>query len=537
MQKWISKVFAGILSAISSFSDRLDALARPRFDNDRSSLLKRVLRWPLRAVAVLLVFVGKVLWSPIQLAVTLEQGIRKSLLCLPALIVAVLVVAAIVRVHLFGGDIVNRYRDAALTAMKEQDWELAKTYLGRIVNSREDITDIDRLRWAQALEQTGSPSQASIVLDSLAPEDRPGTPLAHRLKAIAVARQVVDQTNETDTGEIERLHWHLKNAGKPDDWVLNEAWANYYLKVGQPSKATKYLQAAAEYKPEYWLAISQLFKRNGDAANERLALDEALAFYKQKVSDAPMNVRSRLVLANLLVRLKQIEPAEQVLLRGLQLKDEPLIRRSMADFYLMRHDLVLTKEPDDFEQQFKYLKRAIDLDVNYPKTYERLQWQFTSQKGKEDSQKVRGLIESMIAEGKATAWAHFTLANILWSSGDVEDAKWHMEQAYEVDERLVVVANNLAWFLANADPPELDRALKFAKDAVERSPNARFRDTLAMVLMKQGKYKEALTELEKALQTIKNKNLIHEKLAIVYEKLGKPRMAELHRKYLENVKN
>ena len=502
MQQWISSFFKRISSAISGFSDWLGSFSLRRMhSNMRPSMLKRAMRWPLWASQ----------WA----------------LCLPALLVAGLATFAMVRVHMFGGDIVNRYRNAAMTAIEAQDWEMAKTYLGRIVNAGDSITDGDRLQWAMALEQTGSPAEASKVMDALAPEERSGSPLGHRVKAIMLSRQL-DQNKKSNS--LERLHWHLKNAGKPDGWELNQAWANYYLKLGKPSKAIKYLKAATKFKPEYWLTIAELHQRNGDAADGRLAIEEAATIFEKKTTKDPSDIRSRVAWAKALVRLEQIDRAEEVLLQGLKLKDDPIIRSQFADFYLMRHDRLLVKDPDNFQQQFEYLKRAIDLDVNNAKNYERLIFQFASRPKGENSQRVQGLLESMIAEGKATAMAHFALANILWLSGDQEEAQWHMQQAYKLDDRLVVVANNLAWFLAHGKQPDLDRALELAKDVVARSSDARFRDTLGTVLMKQGKYEEALTEFEKVLPTIGDKRPVHEKLAFIYEKLGKPRLAALHRK-------
>lgn len=531
MQQWISKFFNGIFSAISNVSDWLDKLMLPRLEDDHGrppGAFKRAMAWLRWAVTVLVVTIAKILLSPIQLAATIARAsVSEWALCLPAFLVACVAVFAMLRVHVFGDDIINRYRRAAVMAINTKDWEMAKTYLGRIVNEREDITDADRLQWAMALEQTGSPTKASEVMDALAPESRPGSPLGHRAKAITLAGQI-GQTKKTDA--LERLHWHLKNAGKPNGWELNQAWATYHLNLEEPEKAIEYLKAAAQFKPEHWLTVAELHKRGGDASDERLALEEAIAIFERKVSIDTSDNRSRVTWANALARLKQVERAEEVLLQGLKFKGDGFMRHAVADFYLMRHDLTAVEHPDNFQQQFEYLKRAIDLDVNYVKSYERLVRQFVSRPSGDDSQRIRGLIESLIADGKSTGLAHFALANILWMSDNWEEAQWHMEQAYKTDQRLVVVANNLAWVLAHTEQPDLDRALKLAKDVVARDPDPRFVDTLGTVLMKQGNYEEAVTEFEKVLATVKDKRPVHQKLAIVYEQLGKPRLAELHRK-------
>ncbi|MDG1874881.1 MAG: hypothetical protein P8J27_13280, partial [Mariniblastus sp.] len=107
---------------------------------------------------------------------------------------------------------------------------------------------------------------------------------------------------------------------------------------------------------------------------------------------------------------------------------------------------------------------------------------------------------------------------------------FHIEKAYELDPRFGVVANNLAWFLVNdTENPDLDRAFELSSEVVKRFPNnPAMLDTHATVLMKQEKYDEALVHFEKALAVIRDKKIMHTKLAFVYEKLGMDDMKEVH---------
>ena len=109
-------------------------------------------------------------------------------------------------------------------------------------------------------------------------------------------------------------------------------------------------------------------------------------------------------------------------------------------------------------------------------------------------------------------------------------ALFHIEKAFQLDPRFAVVANNLAWILANDEEnKDLERAYELSKDVVEHFPrNPLFRDTYATVLMEQEKYQEALVEFEKALATIKGKKNVHTKLAFIYGELGMVDMKEVH---------
>jgi predicted Zn-dependent protease len=81
--------------------------------------------------------------------------------------------------------------------------------------------------------------------------------------------------------------------------------------------------------------------------------------------------------------------------------------------------------------------------------------------------------------------------------------------------------NNLAWLLAFCEPIDLDRALRFANQAVEKAPDApQFRGTRGHILLKLKKYNEALPDLEKAIEAYPKDVKLFEALAETCEKLG-----------------
>jgi predicted Zn-dependent protease len=118
-----------------------------------------------------------------------------------------------------------------------------------------------------------------------------------------------------------------------------------------------------------------------------------------------------------------------------------------------------------------------------------------------------------------------------WEQGKHEEGLLHLEQAYQLAPHMGVVANNLAWVLANAQPPDLPRALTLMNTVLERWPNEPlYRDTRGEVLVKMGRWKEALTDLQAALPAYPNHPALHLRLAETYEHLGIPEMAAEHRR-------
>jgi Flp pilus assembly protein TadD len=115
--------------------------------------------------------------------------------------------------------------------------------------------------------------------------------------------------------------------------------------------------------------------------------------------------------------------------------------------------------------------------------------------------------------------------------GQAEEARRHCEQAYKLAPHLAGSANNLAWMLAHADPPDLPQALTLVNGALERVPgNASFLDTRGHVLAKMGRWQEALADLELVLRERPDNPALHRILAECYRHLGQQEMAAEHQR-------
>jgi tetratricopeptide (TPR) repeat protein len=451
---------------------------------------------------------------------------------LPAVAVLAAVLFAAIRANVQAGNIDNKYRGLAQKAFREKNFPAAKTYYGRLVNQSGAPNDYDLLNWAICMSQTGDPERSATIIQSLAPDDKVGFKTAHRLRALALAGNGnLRHTRQPDV--VSKLLWHLKNCGDDQSAEIQYAWSEYYLAIDQKEKALECLQRAAVAEPPYLLLVAELCRSLGKQAQLEQALADAEVQFCTLREQDPTNPKLGVTLANILVQRGQLDEAEILLLKTLKINDIRLVRRALADYYLLRHQQ-LKRANESFAQQFKYLQRAIETDVSYVPAYEQLVQMY--QENEIGRKEIRSLLERLIAVGDRAAMAHFSLSNILWLENKFDEARWHVEKAYDLDPRFTVIANNLAWFLAHSDPPDLDRAYELASDIVRRIPSdGRYRDTLATILMKQDKLNEAITEFEKALPNVKDqeKSPIHEKLATLYLKLGKMNLARLHQQQAE----
>ena len=531
-----------LIRALSNVADLFELLFRPFtkglgeivLDGDGSRAKK-----PLLVRLLLFVFFPiRLIWLVLTFPFTLFRGFDRSRLiqfgsAIPSLLTVVLVLLVTGNAILRDEAIKGAYRRAGNEAILKEDFEQAKPYFGRLVNSSGGTRDQDKLNWSIVLAQTGQFERSKSILDGLAPDDAVGFAPAHRIKALTLLGTL---TGQVDVDVLSKIRHHLERADEQKSVQIQNGWAIYYLAIGQAENAIRFMEGAAEINPEYLLNIASIYESNGNTSGKDRTLEKAKSIYEKILDKDPLNHSVRILLSAVLVKQNREEQAEQNLKVGVQLQPDQKIMNALSDFYLMRHDRsVYGGKP--FEDQLEFLQTALTFDPNHLPVYERLITQSRIHMETEGFDKIQNMLEESIVNGKSTALSHFALGNLMYLKGDFKDSQFHMERAYELDAKFLVIANNLAWLLAHNEKPELERAYELIKGVVERRPDdARFRDTLASVLMKLGKTDEALTEFERALPGVQDKKSIHEKLAVLYDQAGKKNLAELHRKKAAEMK-
>jgi len=227
--------------------------------------------------------------------------------------------------------------------------------------------------------------------------------------------------------------------------------------------------------------------------------------------------------------MNNIESAENTVLTGVRLHPDARMKREASSFIIVRYDKIAQSDPEDLTTQMKYIENALALDVNNLEIYNRMITLYGRAKDSEEGAKLRGMLESMVSEGKSPALGHFALSSIHLLDRNSKNAEFHLNQSYKLNPNLPVVTNNLAWMLAHSEDPDLDRAMDLVQSAIKYAPEViSFRDTLATILMKQGKLDLAIAEYERILAQLPDSRVAHRKLAEMYGQMDQPSLAKLH---------
>ena len=96
--------------------------------------------------------------------------------------------------------------------------------------------------------------------------------------------------------------------------------------------------------------------------------------------------------------------------------------------------------------------------------------------------------------------------------------------------QMPVLANNLAWVTAFGPAPNLEKALATIEPVVRNWPDdPRFRGTRGQILASLGRWKDALPDLQAALNSYGDRPDLNRALAEAYDHLDAPGIAAEHR--------
>jgi tetratricopeptide (TPR) repeat protein len=278
-----------------------------------------------------------------------------------------------------------------------------------------------------------------------------------------------------------------------DDQTGLVVLARIAVKAGKDEKHIELLRWLVKERPSpsNWrqLIISLLKpKRYAEAASEA---DAMLAKYP----DERMNPDTLVWFSSILVEAGREDEAI-VILKDLlkQLPNQPLILRNLAQALLHKGKVdegvavlrdALKNNPADEEliQSFAFFLRSagrIAEEVTF----------------------LKSILDKFPNNDSLVKLAHSTLSLAYTDLGDFPKAEAELEVLYAKDPADIGVNNDLGYLYADQGK-NLEKAESMIRKAVEQEDtNSAYLDSLGWVLFKRGKFKEAISPLEKAIEVL-----------------------------------
>ena len=344
-------------------------------------------------------------------------------------------------------------------------------------------------------------------------------------------------------GDESAMVEHLKRAALAHPQALRPKTllANYYLKKGQPDQVPVVLVnlSPSEAQDPLVLALlgeSQLALKAGGAARATL---------QQLVDIQPDSADARFQLARALVQVEDIPALRQELEKTLELKADhfaarvALTRLQLLDgqlaeaegnlrFLKDRDDqqpdvlgleVLTAKRQDDQPRLLRGLTQVFKVQPSSANLLElvRQQWRMGDRDG-------------AIASHKQWITAHpddfavrLSLAGTYAAANQADLAAAQYRAVLDQSKDNVLALNDYAWFLRDSDPAQ---AMKYAVRANALAPNAaEIKDTLAVVLTKNGEAVKALEFSAQALTSNPRDPTFRYHNAMIRNALGQPQAA------------
>ena len=419
----------------------------------------------------------------------------------------------------------TRYSSVATTALAARDFQTARVACQRLLLSGAEPRGQNLFQLAQAKIGLGQVQEASALLNLAAPIEKPGYAPAHLL----VARSLLARTNLTAQAR-QQAELHLKHSLKlePNSVEAKELLGWLYFQMRDWDSAKEYLQAVVSARPNTALMLAAVAKAMGDDSDMRRWTERAVKYYRDKVEKAKADSPpDRLAWVQAVAMQGDYAEAIQIVDAGRKRSGRQVYASALADLYASWAEQIARDEPRNVVSRLKLVQQGLEYEPQNIRLLELL-LALSHQEGPE-GKSAQETLTRMLAEGGSSAMLHFILAGDAWQRGEKEQARKYFTLAFELAPNLPVVANNMALLLALGDQPDLPRALGIAQSLVEKFPDQpHFRDTRGQILIKLGRWEEAVKDLEFALPRLGDKGATHAALAQAYWNLGLRELAAEH---------
>lgn len=371
--------------------------------------------------------------------------------------------------------------------------------------------------------------QANGIIQTIAPDDTPGFPLAHAQRAIAFSNLLSQGASDR---YLPVFQWHLKQAGEPSTEALWIAWANYHRLTGQIDRCVQSLESAANVNPAHWFSVADLYALDGKAELARRALTMAASTFRLNLGKDPLSIQDRLQLSMAQARSGEYQQAAETIRSGLELLpgNEPLLQ-AQSQLDAIRLEQSLNQAPK-VAQKIEIAKELLAKSQDPSGTYQKAVEIYKKATNSEDKELISRFLDDASEKYGPNPSLMFSQSVILVAQGALGQARAKLQETIDAFPDHGLSLNNLAWLLATEEPKDLEKAKSFAQRAIATNPQvATFHDTLGTIHLELGDWRSAVEELEIALsQTpMPNRAKIHEKLAKAYSAIGDQALASLHR--------
>lgn len=417
---------------------------------------------------------------------------------LPALCaMALLAGAAVFSSGLKPAHVEGPWRDAAGAAVERGEHAVAVTAYRALLQLRGEAQTEYRFRLARSLHALGREREAGALFRTLAPLSRPVYAPAHLFLANLLLAE--PHPSPLLRGAAEQQIKHVL-ALRPDDAEANELMGKMFAAKGQLEEAKRHFLKAAPQREEAVMLLAATLLAQGDQKGALSYYDRARLRFRERLAQRTgEDLEATLGLSRALTALGDHKAAVAVVEPAWKLNPRPAYTTELARVCAA---WALALAQDKTAYATNRLK-VVEQGLQYAPTNVLLIGQLVelADAGGPAASTARTRLDQMLADADKAPIVNFCLGLAAERRGDVPGARKFYELACQRLPRWGHLLNNLAWSLAAAPEPDLPRAVEMIDRVVRAHPREpRYRDTRGHILLKVGRLREGVRELEAGLQ-------------------------------------
>ncbi len=427
--------------------------------------------------------------------------------------------------------VATQYRLAINEAREKKDFKRVGLFERKLAQLGVS-TQLAEYQTANALAQDGDLAEAYERMQRLAPADRQGYPPAHSWIVEHLLNRSLPISDDERHRQL-KLHLdHLQVLGVKATG-LEVARALWLLENQQHEQALKQLQPiversldAAAIRMEINVSFQRLDEARGDARWVRSHMED-----RTRRGDVvgPQNLRSWYIAEELLGNLPKAHSlAEQWLKAD---PDNKSARAVLAELSQRMFDRALAAPNPDAERLAALFVQAGELTDDSTRLQKQVAGLYRLRRQFPVAEEV---VIRIMDSPKTPATILEAVGTVAATVGELDKSKDYLQRAIKKDPQNSIAWNNLAWILLQGPESDLQAALDAVNKALEIRPDEfRYRETRGQVLVRLGRWQEAVADLEYAANGMPDSRDIHLSLAKAYDALGDKQLAQVHRQHAE----
>ncbi|MEM7478436.1 MAG: tetratricopeptide repeat protein, partial [Planctomycetota bacterium] len=418
-------------------------------------------------------------------------------------------------------------------SMQEKDYNAAAFGADALIKLYPDSKE-HRFNRAKIHAAADESEQAIAMMSALATNDK------HTESALWLANRyggIENYFDLTSEEQLDYLRWLSQAIENDPSLVRPRVYKATILESKRDFQgAYTTLLAIASESIEIQYRVAFLERELGLTKKARDRAASLIRLLRTSVDKAPQETKPRLQLASMLIFTDQEGRAIELLTAGLRLaapEDHSKIRNALVEALVIDSGKTIAKDrsPRGLMRGLDKLKQAMAIDATNPALLEAVARACVAASESTNNEMI--VLREALVQGVNSDTAHFILGTIALNEGDVASATSHLDIAAHNNPNLPGLLNNLAFAILQEEEPDLARALRLSDAALRSLPEHPYlRETRGQIYLRLEKYAEAIADLEKALVAKELRSSIRPSLAIAYDAIGQPKIAERQRDLL-----